>query len=167
MVHLAFKHSTDTGPWHARLLDKIISARSNGDAVHVELVFSDGVSFSASQWDKGVRFKQIDYTGDSKWVLVPVHITAEQEATVRNVAEVLAQMGIKYDWRGILGFFIGKRNPGDLDKLFCSEACVTVLKYAGVFTHLTPSTTDPWLLECVAVERNNCLGPGPESPACS
>lgn len=161
MVHLAFKHTTNTGPWYAKLLDKLISVRSNGDAVHVELVFSDGVSFSASQWDKGVRFKQIEYVNDPKWVLVPVHISEAEESVCRNVASILSDMGIKYDWRGVLGFFVGKKNPGDLDKLFCSEACVWVLKHVGVFKHLDPASTDPWLLECVAVERNNCMGPGP------
>ena len=107
MTYLAFKHSTDNGPWYSRLLDKIISARTNGPAVHVELVFSDGISFSSSQWDGGVRFKQIDYIDDPKWALVPLYLTPEQESRVRATAELLAAVKIGYDWKGILGFMAG------------------------------------------------------------
>jgi len=153
MMYLAFKHTTNTGKWYAKLLDKVIAMRTNGPAVHVELVFSDGTSFSSSQWDGGVRFKDIQYEGDTKWALVPLHIPPEKEATVRGVAEILASTKIKYDWKGILGFMLGKSDPGVPDKFFCSEICVWVLQHIGLFKYIKPAETDPWLLECIARER--------------
>jgi hypothetical protein len=147
MMYLSFYKGK--GNW----MDKIIKARTNGDVAHVEIVFSDGISFSSSQWDKGVRFKQIEYKGDDKWVLVPLHFSPEIEKFLRDRAELLAEMKIAYDWRGILGFMIGKKNPGASNKLFCSEICTMLCQDAGAFLHLSPSETSPFLLEAVAKER--------------
>lgn len=159
MLTLAFYKGGKT------LFDKITKLRTNGEHTHVELLFSDGMSFSSSQWDGGTRFKRIEYD-PSKWDLVPVE--GIDEGLVRRWCE--KQVGKKYDWRAILGLMAGKSNPGDADKLFCSEACLAalqpgrytglemrVLAYehlgTGLFYHLNPSETSPQLLWAVSEAR--------------
>ena len=45
---------------HGTKIDKIVAAAIGSEYSHVELVFSDGICFSASPRDKGVRFKTIN-----------------------------------------------------------------------------------------------------------
>lgn len=68
---------------------------------HVEVVFSDGLCFSASPRDKGVRFKSIDLT-DGKWDVLELKVPQEGEALARLWSK--GQAGKEYDWFGILFF---------------------------------------------------------------
>lgn len=160
-MYLAFYRGGKT--W----FDKLVKLRTNGEHTHVELVFSPetaaqkergyGVSFSSSQWDGGTRFKDIEYDR-SKWDLVPVNAVsggaypaASFESGVREWCA--ARAGIPYDWRGVLGFMVGERNPGDQDRWFCSEICCAALQQANVFCNLTPSRTSPESLWVAAMAR--------------
>lgn len=88
---------------------------------HVEIEFSDGMSFSSSLRDKGVRLKHIDYKKHpERWTTVEWQVPAAWERAWRVRAEVLSALGLKYDVRGILGFAItGHHSP---IAFFCSEA---------------------------------------------
>lgn len=88
---------------------------------HVEIEFSDGMSFSSSLRDKGVRLKRIDYhKHPERWTAVEWRVPESWERAWRIRAEVLAAMKLKYDVRGILGFAVtGHHNPA---AFFCSEA---------------------------------------------
>jgi len=120
---------------------------------HVELEFSDGMSFSSSLRDKGVRLKRIDYLKHpERWTTVEWQAPAAWERVWRTRAEVLAAMKLKYDVRGILGFAItGHHNPV---AFFCSEAVfgivVAEVAVAAVNWKMHPEK----LLEWVRVIRD-------------
>jgi hypothetical protein len=120
------------------LFDKITRRRTNGERTHSELIFFGGISFSSSQWDGGARFKEIEYDL-AKWDITPIH--GVDDAAV--LAWCRKNDGKKYDWRGILGLMVGKKDPGATDKLFCSEACTLALQAGGGFKHLNASETTP------------------------
>ncbi len=93
---------------------------------HCELIFSDGVSASASFIDGGVRFKQIDYNKDN-WDIY--EIDDPNGIFERKALEWFVEHeGDKYDiWgnvRFVLGFVKHENN-----KQFCSEACAEALGF--------------------------------------
>jgi hypothetical protein len=106
---------------------------------HCEIVFSDGMSFSASQRDNITRFKDITY--NEKWDLVELDIDEMTENIIRAKAEGL--QGKKYDWIGIVlhqGIFKGlylnfMQSDG---KWWCSEIC-SYLLWEGNF-RVDPNT---------------------------
>ena len=88
----------------------------SGPYSHCELVFSDGLSASASFIDGGVRFKRIDYKEDN-WDFVELPSYLEEQA----LQWFKEHEGCKYDILGNLrfGFFFIKDSR---NKFFCSEA---------------------------------------------
>lgn len=91
---------------------------------HVELVFSDGLSASASWVDGGVRFKQIDYSAHpERWVIFDV--PGDEAYALQWFRE---RVGKSYDILGLLGFVWPAR--GGRDKWFCSKAFMASLGYS-------------------------------------
>jgi len=144
MIQLAFYRGS--GNW----FDKIIKIRTNGEHTHCELVFEYGLSWSSSQWDGGTRFKQIDYD-PAKWDIVPVHCSYGEARRIRVWCE--QHTGLPYDWRGILGLLVGKKDPGKRQLWWCSEGCCRGCQEGGAFLGLDPSMTTPELLWAAAVAR--------------
>ena len=130
------------GTW----FDKVTRWRTGGNCSHVELLFSDDMAFSSSQWDGGVRFKQVEglrnidagMSEDGKWRIVAIKGVSEHaEACAREWCK--GEVGKKYDWRGILKIFALGRDVNDVNsQWFCSEICHAALLKAGMF----------WWLEC-------------------
>jgi len=102
---------------------------------HVELLFSDGYMFSASQYHNICRFRKFN-PGSSAWVTVT---TDADEEAVRMFCEEVN--GSKYDYLGILGFVIGTKHAED--KYFCSEVVVRALQSSGRLGTVISSTTSP------------------------
>ena len=92
-----------------------------GSFSHCELIFSDGVSASASFTDGGVRFKDITYSSGD-WVFVDVSWADEKYA--RAYFEEHEDEG--YDILGNLRFLIGVVGHSK-NKKFCSEAVAEAL----------------------------------------
>ena len=97
----------------ARLVDR-------GPYSHAELVFSDGMSASASFIDGGVRFKKIDYD-PAHWDFVDV---AGDEGAA--TAWFIEHNGASYDLIGNLSFLC-PLIPHSVRKWFCSEAIAAAL----------------------------------------
>jgi len=97
------------------IYSRLVRFVDKGKYSHCEVLFSDGLSASASFIDKGVRFKQIDYTSDN-WDEVEV---ACDELTVR--AWFNNHEGDKYDILGNLRFGLFFITPSK-NKWFCNEA---------------------------------------------
>lgn len=95
----------------------------NGVYSHCELIFSDGVSASASFTDGGVRFKTIDFN-PAKWDIVEVQAS---EVVAREWFKV--NEGAKYDVWGLFGF-IARRIKGQQGRFFCSESIMEALGYS-------------------------------------
>jgi uncharacterized protein YycO len=145
MLRLAFNRGGRS------LFDRIIRRKTLGPHTHVELVFSDGLSWSSSQWDGGTRFKRIVYDL-AQWDLVPVRVSRAQERAIRTWCQHHA--GLPYDWRGVLGLFLGRLNPGKNYLWWCSEGCCRACQEGGAaFRDLNPSMTSPELLWAAAVSR--------------
>ena len=104
-----------------RLLD-------HGPYSHAELVFSDGMSGSASLMDGGVRIKYIGYSSVGNWDFVD--IPARYELAAR--CWFIANHGKPYDIMGNINALFGFVSHST-DKWFCSEAIAAAL-----------GLTDPW-----------------------
>ena len=113
----------------ATKMDVTIALASFGNYSHVELIFSNGESFSVSGRDGGARFKEISYDPEV-WDIKEITITEYNEDRIREDAEAL--VGTEYDYVGALSsifpFCIKKNNK----RLFCSETTVNLInKYYG------------------------------------
>lgn len=110
-----------TRPGFQGLYSRGVRLVDGGPYSHCELIFSDGLSASASFTDGGVRFKRIEYAPD-RWdiVTLPAHL----EYQARRWFEW--HQGDRYDLQGnfkFLAWFL----PEDLNAYFCSEAIAAAL----------------------------------------
>jgi len=91
---------------------------------HVELLFSDGMMFSASQYENKTRFKEHNLSS-THWSRLALDVDEKTEGRIRLWC--LNQAGKKYDYLGVLGFVMpfikDSRN-----RWFCSEVCCEALK---------------------------------------
>lgn len=116
------------------LWSRLISAWTGGPYSHVELWLAGpkeaAVCFSARE-GQGVRFKVIDLT-DGQWDEIKISENKEDVKKILNFA--LPQVGMGYDWLGLLGFV----KPWhisflhDSDDRFCSEVCSEDLNKADL-----------------------------------
>jgi hypothetical protein len=123
MVRLAFKRAQYSG-----LTGRLIDLLSGGDGFcHVELIFSDGLSFSSTTMDgkpEGVRFKQINYSHPERWDIIDLpQITPELEAKGRAYAETL--VGQPYDRFGVARFVLPFMRQ-HATAWFCNEVVIDV-----------------------------------------
>lgn len=117
-----------TRPGVAGLYSRLGRWLDHGPYSHCELVFSDGMSASASYMDGGVRIKYIGYTSVNCWDFVD--LPAQFETDARKW--FMAHHGQKYDVMGNINALLGFV-PHSPDKWFCSEAIAASL-----------NLTDPW-----------------------
>lgn len=124
-MKLAFYKSTKSGL--AGLYNRGVRIVTKGHYSHCEIIFSDGMSASASFADKGVRFKQIDYD-QLKWDIfdLPSHL----ETNARKW--FVEHEGQKYDLLGNVHFLIPVVGD-DKNKWCCSEACAQALGIDGAW----------------------------------
>lgn len=94
-----------------------------GPYSHCELIFTDGLSASASYIDKGVRIKRIDYDPEH-WDFVD--LVGFDEKAARAWFE--AHQGEPYDLPGNLQFIVWFV-PAGYGKWFCSEAIMEALGF--------------------------------------
>jgi len=98
---------------------------------HVEIQPYGESCISSSEQDGGVRWASWISGNPEKWDIYEVigfgmsspWFTPEYELKVIDWCN--AQVGKKYDWRGILQWAnpFAKNRSGDLDKYYCSEFC--------------------------------------------
>jgi hypothetical protein len=140
MMSIAFYRAR----WDGRLWDNAVSMFSGfGPFAHVELVFSDGLSFSSTSMDDqpGPRFKKIEYD-PIKWVVSDLpYVTDHDEARMRSWAWQQIVLADGYDWGAIWRFVpgIGRLFKPSDSKWMCSEIVVSCLRYAGYFQDDRPA----------------------------
>lgn len=105
------------------LYSRGVQAVDRGPYSHCELVFSDGMSASASYLDGGVRFKRLRYDPEH-WDFVDLPGFDEERARVWFAARA----GHGYDLLGNLRFVFGWVREED-GKWFCSEALMAALDF--------------------------------------
>lgn len=103
------------------LYNRAVRLWCSGPYSHCELVFSDGMSASASFADCGVRFKRIEFDPE-KWDFVdlPDHL----EPAARDW--FAKHEGKPYDLLGNFGF-LWRPIRGEEGAFFCSEAVMAAL----------------------------------------
>lgn len=110
-----------TRPGIQGLYSRAVRFVDGGPYSHCELIFSDGVSASASYMDGGVRFKRIDYD-PSRWDVFEINERFEYPArkwfTIHE--------GEGYDLMGNLRFLFGVVRES-ANRWFCSEADAAAL----------------------------------------
>jgi hypothetical protein len=119
-VKLAFYHGPRAGIW--KLLTWLLRWRTRGRFDHVEMIFSDGVTASASLSHGGIKFIDGKEHPYEHWLIVEVD---QDETWARRWFE--ERRGAKFDIWGVVGFIVGFTR-GDDDRWFCSEACAAALE---------------------------------------
>lgn len=132
--------------WTSSTKDKF-NGKWRDSVSHCEILFSDGMMFSASQYENTTRFKKHSMTGKA-WIRLPLSVTSEEEIIVRSFCE--SQIGKKYDYLGVFGFVF--KNADDPDKEFCSEVSTKALQQIGLVMDLVPSKTSPNALHLAITE---------------
>lgn len=89
---------------------------------HTEMCI-DGVCYSSSVRDKGVRSKIIDLD-PCKWDLKPVDLTEEEKS--KALSEFASMVGKNYDFLGAIGVVINFIKDAK-DKFFCFEVVAKML----------------------------------------
>jgi len=118
-----------TRPGLAGVYNRLVRWWTRSSHSHMELVFSDGLSASASFEDGGVRFKQINYTSGN-WDFR--ELPEWMEAPARRYFE--ERLGWPYDVLGQLHFVI-RRIRAAVRRLFCSSACLGALKIEEAYRY--------------------------------
>ena len=105
----------------------------HGSYSHTELVFSNGLSASASLLDGGVRFKEIGFSSVGNWdfMLIP-DPTGDIEA--KAFRWFVEHEGKAYDWLGNLRFMTNMARD-DPEKWFCSESLMSSQGFPEAFRH--------------------------------
>lgn len=111
-----------TRPGVQSIYSRLVRLIDRGPYSHCELVFSDGLSASASWMDGGVRFKRIDYD-PAHWDVIDLPPALEPYA--RDWFEF--NEGAPYDLLGNLRFVLPWL-PDSSRGWFCSEAMAAALK---------------------------------------
>lgn len=121
MMRLGFKKPQPKSFWQ-----KMIAWKTNSPYAHVELFFSNGQSFSASEYDKGIRFKSAEEVlASSEWDFIDLPELDSYEPTCYEWAR--RADGLPYDWSEITSFVIARQrdNPNEY---ICSTASLLPLK---------------------------------------
>lgn len=119
--------------------DLAISLATWGPYSHTEIVFSDGLWFSSSPRDGGVRFKEI-IPKEEHWHYHFPGASHEQEHIVRQWCE--SQISLPYDWLGAVGTVI-PFVPHSNYRWFCSEICIAAFQSIGFMPYIIPHKTSP------------------------
>lgn len=138
MTALAFYKGPPHGDWWHTISHYAVRLWTWSKWSHVELVI-DGVCYSASPRDGGVRSKVIDLKS-GRWDVLPVEIDADQALRWFEGHD-----GDKYDWAGIWRFVIPLL-PHSRRRWFCFESVGAALGLAGVHK-LTANDLFAWAAE--------------------
>jgi len=125
MLQLAFYKGPPADRWHS-LSHRLTCFVTGSVYSHVELVIN-GLCWSASPRDGGVRSKQVDLTS-GRWDVIT--LTPVNQKTESDALDWFRQhQGQGYDWAGVLRFvlpFLPQRS----DQWFCAEAVAAALGLA-------------------------------------
>jgi len=122
------------GSW----MDYFVAFFTAGPYSHVEFVFSDGVWFSSSSRDGGVRYKQIK--PGSHWVYLDLPVSGEEEVKLRAWCD--GEVGCAYDWKEVFRFGFPWLTKDD-SRWFCSEIVIAGLQQLDFLTQYKQEDFSP------------------------
>ena len=136
-MKIAFFRGWKYGDWRNRF----IAIYTMGPYSHAELVFSDGMWFSSSPNENGVRYKpSLPGSIDYQWVFLNLPVNAEDEAKLRAWCD--GEVGCGYDWREVFRFAFPWFSCDD-SRWFCSEICLAGLHELGLLTQYKQEDYSP------------------------
>lgn len=140
------------------IIEHAIKARTNSDYCHVELLFSDGETFSSDLTSGGVRYTDGGSirTQPDLWQLVDIGLMDER--ALREACDV--HVGEKYDVLGCVAYLFNAAAGSEEAKLhryFCSSICALMLQTQHRFTFLVPTATSPEVLRIASLARYEAL----------
>ena len=112
---------------------------------HCELLFDDGMMFSASQYENTTRFVRHNQHSD-KWDRVTLQASKEQVDEMLKFCN--KQEGKKYDYLGVVGFVLPFVSDSK-DKWFCSEVVAEALDRVGIISVADSARVSPAKLKQV------------------
>lgn len=131
MMQIAF-YKGPAQDWRHKLAHWAVCLFTRSNYSHCELVI-DGICWSASARDGGVRRKVIDLKS-GRWDVVPIH-----GDRVGALAWFTAHEGEAYDWAGVFRFALPWL-PNSDTRWYCSEACA-----AAIALSARSNAPIPWL----------------------
>jgi hypothetical protein len=134
-MYIAFKQNP------TKFSGKAICWWTASDFYHCEIVFTCGLSFSASPSENKTRFKTIDYKNTSDWILIPLPFDAKTEEEIFKFCCDETNCG--YDWAGIFLTQIIPLSIESRTRWFCSEIGMRALQIAGWFENEIPHHFSP------------------------
>lgn len=146
-VQLAFYKGPPRDDWVHTLSHYGIRVWTWSRWSHAELVL-DGVCWSSSGRDHGVRRKEIDLAS-GRWDVVDINITDDR--AIRALAWFVLHEGDGYDYRNIVRFVFAPTGQ-DRDRWVCFEAIGSALGLAGAHK-LTANDLWAWAMEHRLVEQ--------------
>lgn len=118
-----------------KLFDGLIRLVTFSKYSHCELVI-DGICYSSSPRDRGVRMKYI-YLNEN-WDVFDIPSTYDQVYALNVFAK---HAGKPYDWFGAITSVLPFHIDGN-DRFFCSELCAAMLKIPKPRSHTPQSLLD-------------------------
>lgn len=114
---------------NGKLGDKIVGIASIFSHVELEI---DGVYYSSSNRDGGVRSKTIDTSNPKKWVSFQLKNNIDKSICLKYFETVEGQ---KYDWLNIFFSQIIKLNIQSKNKQICSEFIANCLNLKDAYKY--------------------------------
>lgn len=140
---LAFRHTPKKGTglrdW---IMIKAVQWWTNSKYYHVELIANE--KWISAHLENGIQMNELR-TLSSDWDYIEV---SDKRLANKNMRWIESQIGVEYDWLGILGLVVFKNKLGILhstNKWFCSEIVTKILQTANDnrVTGLAASTVTP------------------------
>lgn len=122
---------------------------------HTELLFEDWRSFSSSEEDWGVRFKNIKFK-NYHWDFVEISVSNEKYENILKFCE--KQKWNSYNWKWVFFAQMLNFNIKGIWDWFCSEICTRALQEACLLKWVNSLFTNPAeLAELLEKEWYNIL----------
>lgn len=110
---------------HGYFWDKLVALATWGPYSHCELMFSDGVCYSAMPFE-GTRFTNTIMLDPFHWTWVDIPLGEQEEDAIRKWCE--GEVGCGYDYVGAL-----RLHGTSATQWYCSEICIQALNVnAGI-----------------------------------
>lgn len=99
-------------------VDKMIRIVTHGKYSHCELIFSDGMWFSADSWENKCRYKDEKLFNPNNWDFIDFDYN---EKTARMFCDSVE--GKEYDYQAIALWLLPDVFRDNREKWYCSEVC--------------------------------------------
>jgi len=134
-MKVAFQKREDT------ILAGLIRWWTKSPYSHCEILFDDGLMFSAHPRNHGTRYIESGILNANEWDILMVPTTTVDDIIIRAFCN--SQLGCRYDWWGIFFSQIIRLQREHPERWFCSEVCTSALQHIQRIMGARPCTFSP------------------------